>query len=52
MVLIDFKGYIHGQNGPILDLCLSIYANVSETVHAVTNVFMKAHIQSRIWSFS
>ena len=37
MVLIDYKGYFEGQKGPLL----SIWANISESVHAVTNVCMK-----------
>ena len=40
MVLIDYKGYFQGQNFQFRPL-LSIWANISETVHAVINVCMK-----------
>ena len=40
MVLIDYKGYFQGQKGQFRPL-LSIWANISETVHAVTNVCIK-----------
>ena len=40
MVLIDYKGYFQGQKVQFRPL-LSIWANISETVHAVTNVCMK-----------
>ena len=40
MVLIDYKGYFKVRKVQFRPL-LSIWANMSETVHAVTNVCMK-----------
>ena len=44
----SFKGYFQGQKGPIWTF---VMANISETVHAVTNVCMK-HIYKVIYDLS
>ena len=41
MVLINFKGYFQGQKCPIETFVISIEANISETVYAMTNVCLK-----------
>ena len=44
ILLRHVKGHFQCQFGPLL----SILANISETLHAVTNVCIKSHIQSHI----
>ena len=51
MVLVDFKGYSFKVRKVQFGLLLSIKANISEKVHAVTNVCMK-HIYKVIYDLS